>query len=137
MPHIGCGADVLRWRREKAQEVRRLQILGLLPKPEDFKPAKNCQYPHQTVARHPEVFNRRLCSWERLGGGERREITGCLMFRIAQLQADRRTGTSAGLKSVSSAPAIGREDSMEGVRLRQRRAVSATNSVDGQWEPVG
>ena len=41
MPHIGCGADVLRWRREKAQEVRRLQILGLLPKPEDFKPAKN------------------------------------------------------------------------------------------------
>ena len=75
----------------------------------------------------------------REGGGEeeRREITGYLMFRIAQLQADRRTGTSAGLKSVSSAPAIGREDSMEGVRLRQRRAVSATNSVDGQWEPVG
>ena len=65
MPHIGCGADVLRWRREKAQEVRRLQILGLLPKPEDFKPAKNCQYPHQTVARDPEVFNRRLCSWVR------------------------------------------------------------------------
>ena len=65
MPHIGCGADVLRWRREKAQEVRRLQILGLLPKPEDFKPAKNCQYPHQTVARDPDVFNRRLCSWVR------------------------------------------------------------------------
>ena len=65
MPHIGCGADVLRWRREKAQEVRRLQILGLLPKPEDFKPAKNCQFPHQTLARDPDVFNRRLCSWVR------------------------------------------------------------------------
>ena len=58
------------------------------------------------------------------------------MFRIAQLQAERRAGGAAGLKAVSSAPAIGREDSLEVVRLRglsQRRAVSATNSVDGKF----
>ena len=53
--------------------------------------------------------------------------------RIAQLQAERQGGASAGLKSVSSAPAIGREDSPEAVRLRrQRRVFSATNSVEGQ-----
>ena len=26
MPHIGCGADVLRWRREKEAERRKLQL---------------------------------------------------------------------------------------------------------------
>ena len=65
MPHIGCGADVLRWRREKALEIRRLQILGLLPKPEDFKPSKNAQYPYHTVLRDPNVFNERRCSWSK------------------------------------------------------------------------
>ena len=37
--------------REKALEVRRLQLLGLLPRPEDFRPARNAQYPHHTVLR--------------------------------------------------------------------------------------
>ena len=55
------------------------------------------------------------------------------MSRIVQLQAERHAGASAGLKSVSSAPAIGREDSPEVVRLRrQRRVFSATTSVEGQ-----
>ena len=65
MPHIGCGADVLRWRREKALEIRRLQLLGLLPKPEDFKPSKNPQYPHHTPVRDPDIFNQRRCSWSK------------------------------------------------------------------------
>ena len=65
MPHIGCGADILRWRREKARETRKLQILGLLPKPEDFKASKNPQYPYQTVLRDPNVFNNRRCSWSK------------------------------------------------------------------------
>ena len=63
MPHIGCGADVLRWRREKEAEIKRLQALGLIPIPEEFIPSKNAQYPHQTNARDPDVFNLRRCSW--------------------------------------------------------------------------
>ena len=66
MPHIGCGADILRWRREKEAEKKRLQALGLIPITEDFKPAKNAQYPHQTNARDPDVFNARRCSWTKL-----------------------------------------------------------------------
>ena len=66
MPHIGCGADVLRWRREKEKETKRLQSLGLIPIPEEFKPAKNAQYPHHTIARDPDVFNARRCSWEKI-----------------------------------------------------------------------
>ena len=71
MPHIGCGADILRWRREKAAEIRRLQSLGLLPITEEFKPAKNAQYPHQTNARDPDVFNARRCSWTKLAQAQK------------------------------------------------------------------
>ena len=66
MPHIGCGADILRWRREKEAEKKRLQSLGLLPKTEEFVPAKNAQFPHHTNARDPDVFNARRCSWTKL-----------------------------------------------------------------------
>lgn len=66
MPHIGCGADVLRWRREKEAEIKRLQALGLIPIPEEFKPAKNAQYPYHTNARDPDVFNLRRCSWTKI-----------------------------------------------------------------------
>ena len=92
-----------------------MQILGLLPKPEDFKPAKNCQYPHQTPARDPDVFNSRRCSW----------------VRIAQAQAERERGSS-----VSSAPTMGRRSSCGEGSLRQRRFLSATNSVEGESCPT-
>ena len=63
MPHIGCGADVLRWRRAKEAETKRLQELGLIPKRQKFVPCKNSQYPYKTNARDPSVFSNRKCSW--------------------------------------------------------------------------
>jgi len=64
MPHIGCGADILRWRREKELERRKLVALGILKEPEVFKPCRNPQFPHKTALRDPDVFNTpRKFSW--------------------------------------------------------------------------
>ena len=125
MPHIGCGADILRWRREKEAEIKRLQALGLIPIPEEFKPAKNAQYPHQTNARDPDVFNSRRCSWTKVAKANKQKSRSESSTPISPTSPLSSNPSPFKPKLVSSTPSI--VSSKKTALLRTKRFLS----VDG------
>ena len=56
----GCGAEVIRKRREAAELRKRYREQGIIIREEDWLPAKNKKFPYYTKARNADVFNSRM-----------------------------------------------------------------------------
>ena len=61
MPHIGCGADVIRQRRRKDQQRIENEAKGIYTytkrPPPDFVPARNKKYLYYTPLRNANIFS--------------------------------------------------------------------------------
>lgn len=132
MPHIGCGADVLRERRKRQEELKKLEELGLAPKcSRVFAPAKNAQYPHFTAARDPQVFNDRRCSWIKLASQPKTRS-----FSTPATIIGRQTSTASGLTAIKrwlSLDGIVDNDTLQGELVKimslKNVSVAASNSL--------
>ena len=58
MPHIGCGADVIRQRRRNDQIRKENEAKGIFTgPPPDFIPARNKKYLYYTPLRNANIFS--------------------------------------------------------------------------------
>eukprot|EP00095_Tigriopus_kingsejongensis_P001366 maker-scaffold523_size146679-snap-gene-0.18 protein:Tk01366 transcript:maker-scaffold523_size146679-snap-gene-0.18-mRNA-1 annotation:"hypothetical protein AND_001798" len=100
MVHAGCGAEVIKNRRD-TRDLRKMALSqGIVLKVDDFKPAKNKKYPYYTPARDKDVFNRGRRDWTTYSLDQCNQTLSCSIIRSYHRRNDIQTTIANGRKTV-------------------------------------